>query len=69
VIRLVMALECLPMAKRERTAPFTTLRRFSFTQITIQVTIEYVIATDERTKSRSSIITDGENTYGYNSQT
>jgi hypothetical protein len=41
----------------------------SLTQITITVTIDYVIASDERTKSRSSIITDGENTYGYNSQT
>ena len=64
-----MAFERLPMAKRERTAPFTNPKRFSLAQITIQVTIESVIASDERTKSRSSIITDGENTYGYNSQT
>ena len=64
-----MRFECLPMAKRERTAPFTTPRRLSLKQVTIQVTIQCVIASDDRTKSRSSIITDGENTYGYNSQT
>ena len=39
-----MAFECLPMAKRERTAPFTNPKRFSLAQITIQVTIECVIA-------------------------
>jgi len=39
-----MAFECLPMAKRERTAPFTNPRTFSLTQATSQVTIEYVIA-------------------------